>query len=657
MNREEFDQLVRQVEQGIGRRPAALKWRTGLLALLGYAGLLIELIVIFLIAAGFFLAMFWTDSEGKLVCAILGTLVLAGGGFAALRTLMVKLPLPRGRVVTAREVPALFATLAELQRELHSAPFHQVLIDTDCNAGVVQVPRLGLLGWPRNYLILGLPLLEGLSPEEMRAVLAHEFTHLSRAHGRFSHWLYRLRRSWEEIFKQFSKTPPAGQISLRPVIVKYVEWFWPRFNAHAFVLSRSNEYEADGQAARLAGAAHNGAALSRLTFLTRQLEKDFWPGTWEQANTLASPPGDVFSRLRDVLRGGPSAEERARWMQEALQVKTNNNDTHPSLTERLAFLNLDPAGHFPETTPRVTAAEAYLGPALETIRRDVQQHWQKEIADTWKQRHARATSLTHRLSSLEQAVPANAADADSLWDKAQVLLNLRSNEESVEPLLRQILALRPDHRLANYHLGRVLLEAGKAEGETFLDRVMAEDDESVPHASSLLHQHYRRLGRTDKLRELDARMDRYEKNLAASRTERTVVTAGDPVIPHGLMEAELHELQKVLATESELENAHLARKELRHFPTQKLFLLAIRRRPAWHRLPNQERDQALVNRLIQKVRLPGRLLVFPSSGNFGALATKLRTLPHSEVYHAGTPVVSTSRGTASAANPPPLRNL
>jgi hypothetical protein len=570
---------------------------------------------------------------------------------------MVKLPLPQGRVVTAAEVPALFAVLHELQRQLRSASFHQVLIDTDCNAGVVQVPRLGLLGWPRNYLILGLPLLDGLAPEEMRAVLAHEFTHLSREHGRFSHWLYRLRRSWQEMFNQFSQSPPAGQISLRPVIVKYVEWFWPRFNAHAFVLSRANEYEADGQAARLAGAAHSGAALSRLNFLSRQLEKNFWPATWEQANTLPEPPKDVFGQLRDTLRAGPSAAERARWMQESLQVKTNNDDTHPCLTERLGFLKLNPAEHFPETPPRVTAAEAFLGTAREAIRGDVQQNWQQDVADVWKQRHARAVSLTHRLSSLEQAVPAGSTDADSLWDKAQVLLNLRSNEESVEPLLRQILALQPAHRLANFHLGRILLAAGRTEGETYLDRLMAEDDESIPHASALLHQHYRQLGRTDKLRELDVRMDRYEKDLAASRAERSAVTASDPLIPHGLAAAELSELEKVLAAEPELESAHLGRKELRHFPNQKLFLLAIRRRPAWHRLPSEERDQALVNRLIQKVRLPGRLLVFAPTGSLGALASRLRALPPAEVYRFGASPAAAKTISSGSGTPPPIRNL
>src|SRR5205814_4685403 len=109
---------------------------------------------------------------------------LIGGGYAALRALLVRVKAPQGRAVTRTEAPELFAVLDDLQTQLRSAAFHQVFIDPRCNAGVVQVPRLGVFGWSRNYLLIGLPLLDGLSPDEMRAVLAHEFAHLSREHGR-----------------------------------------------------------------------------------------------------------------------------------------------------------------------------------------------------------------------------------------------------------------------------------------------------------------------------------------------------------------------------------------------------------------------------------------------------------------------------------------
>lgn len=631
MTREDFDNLVRQVEEGIGRCPSALRWRVVRLALLGYAGLLVWLLAVLLLAAIFFTGVFWADTEGKVVCGVAGILIMGVGGYAALRALLVKVPPPEGREVLRTEAPALHAALDELRAQLRSAPFHRVLMGDELNACVVQVPRLGVLGWSRNYLIVGLPLMDCLSPAEMRAVLAHEFAHLSRAHGRVSHWLYRLRRSWEEVFKQLPRQQMKGQVSLRPLAVKFVNWFWPQFNAHAFVLSRANEYEADAQAARLAGADQSGAALARLALTSHLVGSSFWPVVWREANDRPLPPEDVFARMGALLRAGFVAAEREKWMQEALLVKTTNADTHPCLTERLKAMGLVPAAQFPMAPPPVAATEAFLGAAAAAVRADVQKFWEKEVAEQWRHRHGRAVALAHRLDSLEQAVPNPAADADSLWDKALVLLDLREDEKA-EPLLRQIIGLRPDHIAANFHLGRLLLQERKSEGEGYLERAMAVDEQVVPQACALLHDHHRKSGQMDKLKEIAARLDRHEKEVVAAQAECREVSANDPLVGHELTKAELETLRATLATEPELVMAWLARKQLKHLPKQKMFLLCVRSRVPWHRLPNYDRDRALVARLSQSVQLPGRLLVFCPAGSFRALAKKLMTVPATLVF-------------------------
>lgn len=634
MTREEFDKLVRQVEEGVGRHPAALQRRVLRLALVGYAGLLFWLLVVGLIAAAFFTAMIWTDLEGKIVCGVVGALVLFGGGWAALKSLLVKLPPPQGRVVERAEVPELFAVLDDLQKRLRSVPFHQVIIDEDCNAAVTQVPRLGVLGWSRNYLIIGLPLLDGLSPDEMRAVLAHEFAHLSRDHGRFSHWLYRLRRSWEEIFKQLSQPRAPGEITGRSFVVKYVDWFWPKFNAHAFVLSRANEYEADAQAGQLVGKHAMASALVRLRFLGRQLAENTWPDVWQTANEQPVPPADVFVRLRDGLRVGPAADERVRWMDEAFLTKTTNSDTHPCLTERLSALGVTTRGwQLSEvaTAASPSAAEILLGAKLDAIRNDVHAHWSKEIEKNWLERHARANALSHRLSTLNQAVPDPSADADSLWDQACVLLDLKGDKD-LEQLLRRILILRPDHAPANFYLGRLLLDVGNQEGETYLERVIQEDEDVLPQACAILREHHRRAGRMDKLREVEARVDRYERDMTASRQERSEFAPGDVLIPHDLTEAELGKLRETLAADPQLAYAELAQKRMKFFPKQKFFILCVYRWQAWHRLPNADQDRVLVNRISRVVQLPGRVLVIPASGSYRALANKFRHLPGTEIY-------------------------
>jgi Zn-dependent protease with chaperone function len=633
MTREDFDRLVRAVETGVGRDPAALRRRALWLAVVGYAGLLVWWIVVLTISLIFFAIIPWMDGAGKIVCGVAGCGMLLVGSWVALTALVVRLPPIEGFRIVRAEAPDLFAVLAELQAQLRSAPFHEVIITAECNASVIQVPRLGVLGWSRNYLLLGLPLMDGLAPGEMRAVLAHEFAHLSRADGRASHWIYRLRRSWEEVFQQFARPRVQGELNLRPLVIKFVNWFWPQFNAHAFVLSRANEYEADAQAARLAGPRTMASALVRLQFVSHLLEEQLWPAIWRLAHDRSTPPEDLLARLRDGLRAGASETDRIRWMGEAFRSTSTNSDTHPCLRERLAALGeamsppaLDFAG---AATP--SAAEAFFGPRLEAIRDSVQRRWQQQISPLWQERHGRATALAHRLTAIERVAPAVGPDTDSLWDRAAVLLDLRDTA-AAEPLLLALLAQQPDHVGANFHLGRLRLESGNGEGEAHLERAMAADEDRIPAACALLHEFYRASGRSDLLKALAARLDRHESVLAASRAERANVTAQDSFADHGLTAAELTALRRTLATEPRLFAADLVQKKLHHFPHRRLFVLAVRLRRPWYGGPNQEANRALARRLAQTVQLPGRLLVIPPSGSFGALARRLQRTPGAHVW-------------------------
>ena len=97
--------------------------------------------------------------------------------------------------------------LGALQVRLKSAPIHQVLITPYFNAGVTQVPRLGILGWHRNYLLIGVPLIKTLTAEQFKSVLAHEIGHLSRGHARAANWIYRLRIIWARLETIFELRP------------------------------------------------------------------------------------------------------------------------------------------------------------------------------------------------------------------------------------------------------------------------------------------------------------------------------------------------------------------------------------------------------------------------------------------------------------------
>ena len=78
----------------------------------------------------------------------------------------------------------LWALVTQLSDVVGTRGPEQIRLVADVNAAVSEDSRfLGLFGGPRR-MYLGVPLLQGLSVSQLRAVLAHEFGHYSSAHTR-----------------------------------------------------------------------------------------------------------------------------------------------------------------------------------------------------------------------------------------------------------------------------------------------------------------------------------------------------------------------------------------------------------------------------------------------------------------------------------------
>jgi hypothetical protein len=199
MERADFDDLVQRIEQRFHGRVDALARHTWWWLLAGQ--MLFFLVTTLLVGGGLALFLygvtlapeyaFWLVAIG----AVLVTFGLAQAGML----MLVEFPTPEGRRVAPGEAAGLHQVLCEVVDELECEPIHEIVVNGDFNASVVQYPRLGFFGWSRSWLIIGVPLLIAATPEEMRAVLAHECAHLSRRHGRHGNRLYHMRRTWERL--------------------------------------------------------------------------------------------------------------------------------------------------------------------------------------------------------------------------------------------------------------------------------------------------------------------------------------------------------------------------------------------------------------------------------------------------------------------------
>ena len=186
---------------------------------------------------------------------------------------------------------------------------------------------------------------------------------------------------------------------------QFFSWYGPFFKAYSFVLARTQEYEADRRAAQIVGAENKAEALLNLSIHSHFLQRKFWPKIYQPTADLSSPPNDAITQLLNQLAIGPEADDAAQWLAFDLARQTDNQATHPCLTERLAALGYEIAAN-PQPEPlTVRAAQVFLGDALPDLAVKLDQFWQQEEAQAWKQRRTQKTAADEKSGSVRDQSP------------------------------------------------------------------------------------------------------------------------------------------------------------------------------------------------------------------------------------------------------------
>ena len=366
MELDDFEALVSRMERVARDRPESYGRRVLWLASLGYAYLLFLTLVLtgLTVAAGF--SIHRIGYLGAKLTIVVGVLWLT-----VARSLWVRSAPPRGVSVTRANAPQLFRLLDALRVRLKSAAIHEVLITPEFNAGIAQVPRLGIFGWHRNYLTLGLPLMKGLTVEQFKSVLAHETGHLSGGHARKGNWIYRLRIIWAQLEANFGRHPRWGS----GIIRAFFRWYIPYFNAVSFPLARANEYQADAAAVLVTSKQRTSQALTGIHVIGSYLQQRYWPAALAAIKEAPQAAAPFRGFIAQAVREAPELELKA-WLAAALAQSTSHQDTHPSLTDRLKAIGA-PAEFSPPALGE--SADRLLGAALMGVETMFDAAWSKAV--------------------------------------------------------------------------------------------------------------------------------------------------------------------------------------------------------------------------------------------------------------------------------------
>ncbi|MEU6038012.1 M48 family metallopeptidase [Actinomadura sp. NPDC047616] len=249
---------------------------------------------------------------------------------AMVRAVRQRAERPAGVPVTRADEPVLWNVIDDLAARVGTRPPDEVLFVPEVNAAVSEDTRwLGLRG-RRRYMLTGVPLLETLTIDQMRAVLGHELGHYSGRHTRLGGLTYRGAVSLAHTVEALS-----GSSFARRVFEAYAKLYFRVSQG----VRRRQEIEADRFMVQIAGRAAAATALQqvRATAAAWSFFLDRFAGAGVRYGLA---PADLFGGFRALL----AEPSRRGEMAEVLRQPEERDpyDSHPTLAERLEAIGRCP---------------------------------------------------------------------------------------------------------------------------------------------------------------------------------------------------------------------------------------------------------------------------------------------------------------------------
>lgn len=386
MEEQHFIELIEKAQNKFSAHPEYYKRKIYWFTLLGGYGIFLVLatIAVSIIVGAAILLINYPNLFIAVMLKKLGIIPVIMALWAIISIFSLRTTPPEGYPIDDYS-STLQATMGELKSTLDLPPIHQLLITDDLNAAAAQYPKYGLFGKQQNILILGLPLLILLSPEQVKSVIAHELGHFSRNHSKLSNWIYRTRISWQHIYHHVSQ---QQSFILRP-LQAYLDWFYPRLQAASFVIARENEYEADTISVSLTSPNTAAGALAYFDAVAIPTYQSFWDKVWQKNRVSKALPRSPWSDLqayRYIFFNEHKAQIQKAY-KEAMQIKTGYEDTHPCLSDRIKNMNVQQPSI---THSKISALDYYFPEEKAAILSIYNNDWQEKARDSWQENYEKA---------------------------------------------------------------------------------------------------------------------------------------------------------------------------------------------------------------------------------------------------------------------------
>ena len=307
--------------------------------------------------------------------------VVLVSGLVSYRSLRFRPVYPVGLAPSGDKAPELFSLVRQLRSHYRRPAIDRIVITGNYELDIVRTPRLALPVWLSNTLVIGLPVMQCLSPAQFECLLAGRLGQFSMRYNRFSNWLYQHRAIWQQYRVSYRRQSGFGVEPLRWFFAAYA----PFYSAVSIRAARQDRLSADTYSMQLFNDEQVREMITADSLCRWYIDKQYWPAVYKLASAspkaLPAPHMKMAAAAYTQLNG----EKRQSLMKKAAGHTPSSKDTAPSLSARIKNIGHDKARMGSPASE--TAAARYLGNSMKSVIVLIDKLWQKSYVQRRKRQN------------------------------------------------------------------------------------------------------------------------------------------------------------------------------------------------------------------------------------------------------------------------------
>lgn len=264
---------------------------------------------------------------------------------------------PVGLNMSEKVFPEVFKLVEKMNGYFKYPRISKIIMTNHYELDIIKTPLSIFPVWSTNTLVIGLPLLLCVSPQQFECLMARRIGQFSKKHNIVTNWLYQLRASWKLFCNSYAQQKQLDS--------RFINWLLMVYSSLYSIASvyvvRKEELNADNYGMEVYNHKYMYEMMMADAVYRHYLENTFWPAAQKVALQNVKPNRNLLSVVNNVIKG----EKLEVLAKKVFAEVPEWNHPYPSLKQRLEEI----AYHEVSMTDpdEVKAANQFIGSSLNNV--------------------------------------------------------------------------------------------------------------------------------------------------------------------------------------------------------------------------------------------------------------------------------------------------